>query len=142
MMMQDKLNRIVIKMREKDTYLQWLNPVLMDVKEGVCKITIDIRKEFLNHVGIVHGGITFGLADAAFAYASNSHNRVAVALDVSISYTEAVYEGDQLTALAKEEYIGNKTAIYKVEVFNQYNKLVAIFNGTVYRKKELHEAEE
>ncbi|MBC8048306.1 MAG: hotdog fold thioesterase, partial [Fimbriimonadaceae bacterium] len=92
----------------------------------------------LNHVGTVHGGITFSVADAAFAYAANSHNRVAVALDVSIAYPNAVFSGDTLTAVAQEDFLGNKTAIYRVTVTNQHNTIVAIFNGTVYRKKETH----
>lgn len=141
--MQDTkmLQEIVSVMREKDSFLQWLAPSHFEVQAGYCKIEMRIRDEFLNHVAIVHGGITFSLADAAFAYASNSHNRIAVALDVSISFPRAALAGDTLTAVAQEEFLGEKTAIYRVTVTNQKQELIAIFNGTVYRKKQLHVSE-
>lgn len=138
--MQDTkmLQEIVSVMRQKDSFLQWLAPSQFEVRAGYCKIEMRIRDEFLNHVAIVHGGITFSLADAAFAYASNSHNRIAVALDVSISFPRAAFAGDTLTAVAQEEFLGEKTALYRVTVTNQKQELIAIFNGTVYRKKQLH----
>ena len=92
-----------------------------------------VRPEFLNGVGTVHGGIVFGIADTAFAYASNSHNRIAVALDVSISYPNAGQLHDEFTVEAKEIYLGGRTAIYQVTVTNQHQQLIGMFNGTVYR---------
>jgi acyl-CoA thioesterase len=135
---EKNISEIVSVMREKDSFLRWPNPSEFDVKEGYCRIVIPVRDDFLNHVGSVHGGITFSLADAAFAYASNSHNRIAIALDVSIAFPSAANAGDVLTAVAQEDFLGGKTAIYRVTVTNQNNELIAIFNGTVYRKKQTH----
>lgn len=126
-------SRVVNKMQEKDTFGRWLNPEIMKMDAGYCLMKMKVRDEFLNGVGILHGGVVFGIADTAFAYASNSHNRMAVALDVSISYPNAGYENDELTIEAKEVYLGDKTAIYQVTVTNQKNKLLGLFNGTVYR---------
>jgi acyl-CoA thioesterase len=126
-------SRVVNKMLEKDTFGRWLNPDIIKMEAGYCLMKMKVRSEFLNGVGILHGGVVFGIADTAFAYASNSHNRMAVALDVSISYPNAGYENDELTIEAKEIYLGDKTAIYQVTVSNQKNKLLGMFNGTVYR---------
>lgn len=132
------MHEIVSVMRVKDSFLRWLNPTEFEVKEGYCRIVMPVREDFLNHIDIVHGGITFSLADAAFAYASNAHNRIAVALNVSISFPIAAFRGDVLTAEAQEDFISEKIAFYRVTVKNQKNELVAIFNGTVYRKKNTH----
>ena len=101
-----------------------------------------VRPEFLNGVGTVHGGIVFGIADTAFAYASNSHNRIAVALDVTISYPNAGQVDDVFTIEAKEIYLGGRTAIYQVTVINQQQLLIGLFQGTVFRthKKYFEEA--
>ena len=128
--------RVVNKMLEKDTYGRWLNGSIERVEAGYCLMKIKVRSEFLNGVGTLHGGVIFGIADVAFAYASNSHNRMAVALDVSISFPNAGYEGDELTAEAKEIYLGGKTAIYQVTITNQHKKLLALFNGTVFRTEK------
>lgn len=135
-------SRVVNKMIEKDSFGRWLNPDILKVEAGYCLMKMKVRSEFLNGVGILHGGVVFGIADTAFAYASNSHNRMAVALDVSISYPNAGYENDELTIEAKEVYLGDKTAIYQVTVSNQKNKLLGLFNGTVYRLHKKYFEEE
>lgn len=126
-------SRVVNKMLEQDTYGRWLNPTIEKIEAGYCLMKLKVRSEFLNGVGTLHGGVIFGIADVAFAYASNSHNRMAVALDVSISYPNAGYLDDELTIEAKEIYLGGKTAIYQVSVTNQRNELTGLFTGTVYR---------
>lgn len=128
--------KVVNKMLEKDSYGKWLNPVIEKVDAGYCLMKMKVRPEFLNGVGTVHGGIIFGIADTAFAYASNSHNRIAVALDVSISYPNAGQLNDELTIEAKEVYLGGRTAIYNVTVTNQDQQLIGIFNGTVFRTQK------
>lgn len=129
-------SRVVAKMLEQDTYGKWLNPTILKIEAGYCMMTMKVRPEFLNGVGTVHGGIVFGIADTAFAYASNSHNRIAVALDVSISYPNAGQSGDEFTIEAKEVYLGGRTAIYQVIVTNQQQQLIGLFNGTVYRTQK------
>ncbi|MBK9732705.1 MAG: hotdog fold thioesterase [Chitinophagaceae bacterium] len=129
-------SRVVNKMLEQDTYGKWLNPSIEKISAGYCLMKMKVRQEFLNGVGTVHGGIVFGIADTAFAYASNSHNRIAVALDVSISYPNAGQLHDEFTIEAKEVYLGGRTAIYQVMVTNQSNQLIGIFNGTVFRTQK------
>lgn len=134
--------RVVNKMLEKDTFGRWLNPEILKMDEGYCQLKLKVRGEFLNGVGTLHGGIIYGIADVAFAYASNSHNRLAVALDVSISYPNAGYIGDDLLIEAKEIFLGERTAMYQVTVVNQENKLLGLFNGTVFRlNKKYFESE-
>ncbi len=134
--------QVVDKMLEQDTYGRWLNPTIEKVTSGYCLMTLLVRPEFLNGVGTVHGGIVFGIADTAFAYASNSHNRIAVALDVTISYPNAGQVNDVFTIEAKEIYLGGRTAIYQVTVINQQQLLIGLFQGTVFRthKKYFEEA--
>lgn len=87
----------------------------------------------LNGFSILHGGITYSLADSALAFASNAHGIKAVSIETSISHVEACKEGDVLTAIAEEKHLTNKTGVYYVTVLNQDQKQVALFKGTVYR---------
>lgn len=56
-----------------------------------------------------HGGVTFSLADSAFAFACNNRNVLSVALDTSINFIKPVQVGDELTASAKEIHNGQST---------------------------------
>ncbi len=131
--MTDKANRIVQKMFDQDWFSQWLGITLVEVKESSCTLKMKVRKEMLNGFGIAHGGITYSFADSALAFASNSHGRKSVSVETSISHTESLLEGDELTAVAEELSLSNKIAVYQIKIFNQHNKIVALFKGTVYR---------
>lgn len=131
--MPTKAEIVVKKMFDQDWFSQWLGISLIEVKEGACTLKMKVRKEMLNGFGIAHGGITYSLADSALAFASNSHGRKSVSVETSISHTESLREGDELTAIAEELSLSNKIAVYQIKVINQNNKTVALFKGTVYR---------
>lgn len=90
----------------------------------------------LNGFGIIHGGVVFSASDSAFAFACNSYGRVALALDVSITFTKSANEGDVLTVEAKEVHLGNKVSVYDIMTKNEKGDIVAIFKGTAYRTTE------
>lgn len=125
--------KIVSKMYDNDWFSQWLGIERLEVKQGRCVLRMAIRKEMLNGFAIAHGGITYSLADSALAFASNSHGRMSVSVETSISHTESLKEGDVITATAEEMSLSNKVGVYHITVTNQNNKVVALFKGTVYR---------
>ena len=127
----------VDKMMLLDLFSQWMGIEIMEARYHYSKINMVLRREMMNAFGIAHGGITFALADSAFAFACNSEGKITVALDVSISFPEAGKEGDTLTAEAKEINSTNKTGLYLIEVKNQNDELVALFKGTCYKTEKL-----
>ncbi len=128
--------KVTDRMMEVDYFSQWMGVKIIDVDEGYSKIEMTLRKEMLNGFGIAHGGITFALADSAFAFACNSDGKITVALDVSISFPKAGKEGDLLTAEAKQVNKTNRTGLYLIEVKNQRDELVALFKGTCFKTEK------
>lgn len=125
---------IVDQMYANDTFSQWLGIDVEKVEIGFAQISMVVNGDMLNGFGIAHGGITYSLADSAFAFASNSQGRHAVSIETSISHTKTVKEGDQLTAVAQEDHLSNRLGIYTITVTNKNNEVVALFKGTVFRK--------
>ena len=126
------------KIREffkKDRFAAHNDITLLEISPGYAKAELIISDKHLNGVDITHGGAIFTLADLAFAVASNSHGSVAVGVSASISYLKATNRGI-LTAEAREVALNSKLATYRVEVYDNRNDMVAIFLGTVYRKKQ------
>ena len=118
---------------ETDQYSQWLGIRILEVKEGYCKIQMTLRPEMVNGFGIIHGGITFSLADSALAFACNNRNNLSVALDTSITFTKATNPGDVITAEAKELHNGRSTGLYLITLTNQKDEQVGLFKGTCFR---------
>ncbi|MBL4715628.1 MAG: hotdog fold thioesterase [Bacteroidia bacterium] len=130
---KDLANKVVNKMYDSDWFSQWLGIELVEVGEGKSVLRMTVRKEMLNGFGIAHGGITYSLADSALAFASNAYGRRSVSIETSVAHVDPVKEGDVLTVATSEENLSNKIGRYKMSIFNQDDKIVALFRGTVYR---------
>lgn len=108
---------------------------LVALREGYARVTMRLRPEHLNGVGVAQGGAVFTLADFAFAAASNSHGTVAVALDVSITFARGTRTG-VLTAEAHEESVSRRVSVCNVRVTNAAGEVVALFRGSAFRKED------
>ena len=118
-----------------DRLAEYLGIELVEVSMGKAVARMEIREEHLNGIDTVHGGAIFTLADFAFAVAANSHGRVTVAINVSISFMKASTKGT-LTAVANEISLNPKIATYTVNICNNDGELIAIFQGLAYRKRD------
>jgi acyl-CoA thioesterase len=125
--------QVVTHMMEKDLFSQWLGIEIIEIKEGYSKTQMTVRKEMINGLGVVHGGVTFSFADSTFAFACNSRNNLSLALDTSINFLKPVNVGDVLVAEAKEIHNGKSTGLYQITVTNQHQHIVALFKGTCFR---------
>lgn len=130
---EETAKKVVDIMFDNDWFSQWLGIERIEVMPGKCTLRMTIRKEMLNGFNILHGGITFSLADSALAFASNSYGKKSVSIEASMSYIGQVKEGDILTATVEEASLTNKIGIYNIEVNKQDKTLIALFKGTVYR---------
>jgi acyl-CoA thioesterase len=124
---------VIAHLLKNDRFSAWLGVEVLSFSEGACKISMTIRDEMLNGFDIGHGGITFAFADSALAVASNSYNKLSVALETSMSFTAPVKSGDQIIAEATEMSRTNKIGVYNIIITNQDLVTVGVFKGTVYR---------
>jgi acyl-CoA thioesterase len=120
-------------MRGTDHFGELLGIQVLEVKSGYAKISLKISKKHLNFSGFVHGGVIFGLADCAFAEASN-FDSPAVAVQVSINYIRPSVEGDTLTAEATRVSDGKTFSLFSITISKE-EKNVALFSGLAYKVK-------
>jgi acyl-CoA thioesterase len=109
---------------------QWFGMQIMDVDEGSATLSLVVQKHHTNGHGMCHGGVTFTLADSAFAFACNSRNQATVAQHNSITYIAPANLGDTLIATASEGSLVGKSGIYDVTVSNQDGSVIAEFRGS------------
>jgi acyl-CoA thioesterase len=123
------------KFIENDLFARHLGVEVVECSKGKARARMEISSRHINGAGILHGGAIFGLADAVFAVASNSHGTLAVAISAGISYFKALREGT-IFAEAEEVSLNPKLATYLIRVTDEKGEVIALFEGTVYRKKE------
>ena len=98
------------------------------VGPGTATVRMTVRDDMVNGHAIGHGGLTFALADSAFAFACNSYNRRTVAAGAEIRFRAPTRAGDVLVARAVERDRGERDGTYDVTV-TAGDVVVATFVG-------------
>jgi acyl-CoA thioesterase len=122
-------------MYERDRAAQALGIAVEAIGPGTARCRMTVRDDMAQGHGTCHGGLTFTLADTAFAYACNAYNRATVALAAEIAFLAPARAGEVLCATARERSRAGRTGIYDVEVTNGDGRLVALFRGTAYETR-------
>jgi acyl-CoA thioesterase len=129
MMPKDRAQTSAAVMWADDNASKWAGMTLSHVDEGTATLELTVQAHHCNGHGICHGGVTFMLADSAFAYACNSRNQSTVAQHNLISFLSPGRLGDQLSATAVEMSLTGRSGIYDVTVTNQNGQKIAEFRG-------------
>ena len=120
-----------------DPHANHLGIELVDWSEGAAMVSCALADHHTNFLGSGHGGLIFSLADVAMSVASNSHGRVAVAVQIDISYLRRVDPGDQLTATATVTNTSRRFTHVGLDVHVGERK-VAAATGITYRTDDWH----
>jgi len=108
---------------------------LKDVDEGYALCEMEYTEKMDNIYGNAHGGALFSLIDEAFEISSNSHENVAVALNMNVTYMKPPMKNTVLTAESKEINRTRRTASYNITVKNN-DSLIAVCQALVYVKDQ------
>lgn len=75
-----------------------------------------VRADMCNGFRILHGGMTFLLADSAMAFASNADNVMALASSAEIDWLAPVEVGQVLTATAERRWSSGRSTVWDIVV--------------------------
>ena len=129
-----KLDEKIEAVLGHDRVAEYYGMQVESVGDGSAVVSLVIDDRHLNGLNIVQGGVTFALADVAFALAVNSRGP-AVSANSSINFCSAAKAGI-LRARATEVALTRKLGTYQVVVEDTDGKTVALFQGLAYRKSE------
>lgn len=132
------LTEHVKRLAARDPFVTFLGARCVDAGPGMAVVQMTVGEQHMNFNGTCHGGVLFSLADSAFGLASNSHGRLAAAVDAHIGFTAPAHVGDTLAAHARELNRSNRIGTYRVDVRRADDSLVAAFTGTVFIARREH----
>ncbi len=115
-------------MWQEDDASKGLGMEIVEIKPGQATLTMTVRPDMVNGQRIAHGGFVFTLADSAFAFACNTHNERAVAVQGNITFIRPGKLGDLLVATAREISRSGRSGIYDVRV-TAGDVVIAEFRG-------------
>ena len=129
--MEELKKAAYLKKVEEEPFARFLNIKLRDVSEGYALCEMEYTEQMDNIYGMAHGGAIFSLIDEAFEISSNSHENIAVALNINVTYMKPPKKNTLLTAESKEINRTRRTASYQITVKDDQN-LIAICQALVY----------
>jgi acyl-CoA thioesterase len=124
-------------MLNNDAFSRWLGIKLEAIDEGFCELSMTAREEMLNGFYILHGGISYSLADSALAFAANAYGHHALSVETSISHHAKVQPNEEIRAVANPIFKGKKFSSFQVLVSKTSGELIASFKGSVYHAERL-----
>jgi acyl-CoA thioesterase len=113
---------------ELDNFAKFIGAKITEARPGYAAAELEIGDEHLNGVGIVQGGVTYTLADFAFAAASNASEKRVIGVQSSITYFKPP-KGKRLRAEAREVSSSRRLCNYCIDVYDELGTYVARLNA-------------
>ncbi|MDR1460975.1 MAG: PaaI family thioesterase [Campylobacteraceae bacterium] len=127
---------------KQDKFAIFLGIKILSVGGGSAKVSLECNEHCLNGIGRIQGGVTYTLADYAFALAVNSaaDEMEGIACAVGMSTTATFLRAGKIGtfyAQAKEVSKNKTIGHYDVIVTDENNETIVVFNGVAYFKKDV-----
>ncbi len=110
-----------------DTLAETLGIKLTEITDNSLKCNMEVLQRTKQSMGILHGGASAALCETLGSIASNliidPEKYFCLGLDINASHVRPVKEGF-ISAEAKPVHLGRKTHIWRVNITNEFGKLV------------------
>lgn len=123
----------VKKIFENDRFATENGMIIEEIGDGYAKCSLQLEDRHRNAMGAVMGGVSFTLADFAFAVAANWQEVGTVSLSSNIAYLGTA-KGERLIAEAVCVKAGRSTGYYRIDVRDEQGNPVAAVTTTGFRK--------
>ncbi len=132
--MDPKVRDAIFQAVDREPFAKAMKMELVLLELGHSIVEAQYDPDIMNNIyDRAHGGAVFGLIDEAFETASQSHGKIAVALNVNVTYVASPEIGVRLRAEAKEVSLTKKTAGYGINVTEVGGRLIATCQALAYR---------
>lgn len=107
---------------------------IIELNEKECIMEYVVKKEGLNPIKIVHGGLLFGLADTCAGVLASMSGKFPVTINSSIHYLNQA-KCKKVIAKSSVLKLGNNLGYFKVDIFDENDTLLCTCNVDMYLKK-------
>ena len=107
------------------------NMKLVELELNHSKVEAPLNENSMNPNGIAHGGFIYSLADNAMGVAAVTNGRNVCTVNCQIDYLRPG-TGTKLTAEAESVKVGKTLAVFRCNIYNDADKLIASASGTYY----------
>ncbi len=101
-------------------FMRWLNPIIVSVEQGHLEFEYTVRKEWLNPMDRLHGGVTAAIIDDVLGATMFSLNETSFYTTINnvIDYFSTAKEGEKIIAETKIKKQGKQFINAECEIWN------------------------
>lgn len=122
---------------ENSPYSRFLGFCLLELSEGYAKVSVTLRPEHANFLGMTDGGLVMSLADYAFACSCNTFGQARVAAQFSTNFISAPSLTGELLAEGRTIHAGKTMALTEISVTDGSGRIIAKATGTAITRTDI-----
>ncbi len=131
-MAKNKIYQQIIDYVENNPgFIKYNNMHAIELDDCYAKMEAILNENSLNQNGTAHGGLMFGLADTAMGMAARTTGKNLVTINSQIDYLKMA-KGSKLVAVAEKLKVGKTTAVFRCNIYDDKEVLVATATGTYF----------
>lgn len=123
-------------MESPSPFMRWLNPIILSAEQGVLEIEYQIRPEWLNPAGSLHGAVTAAIMDdiiGAAMFSLNEPNFYTTINNV-IDYFSAAGPEEKIIAVTRIVKKGKQFVNAQCEIWNSgRSRMIAKGTSNLFR---------
>ncbi len=129
--MNEEIKKLICDKFEEKGYIKYNNMHILELDQDYAKVEAILDENSMNPNGIAHGGFIFGLADTTMGVASSTVGRNVCTVNSQIDYLRPG-KGTKLIAEAEKIKVGKTIAVYKCNIYDDQEKLIATATATYF----------
>ncbi|MCF6096876.1 PaaI family thioesterase [Thermovorax subterraneus] len=122
----------IVRDFNKSYFSQLMGFKLIELGNGSATIELQPKKELLNIMGILHGGVSAALCDTAMGISVRTFGKTSVTVELKINYLIPINPGEKVKAYGKVIKLGENICVAESEIINEENKVAAKSLGTYF----------
>ena len=116
-------------------FSKWLNGSIISAKRGEVELEFEVRPEWANPTGLLHGGMQCGLMDDTIGMmtATLGYEGFLITIDFHIDYLGKVKVGEKIRVKAKMIREGRNIINAAAEIYDNDGKIIANGNSNLLK---------
>lgn len=131
------IDEVMHKMITANPFSAMLGMELLEFSEGIAKGRMCFTEDKTNPYGGMHGGCIYALADTITGLAAITYGYYVTTMNGSMNYLRPVKDTRYLYCNASVVHQGSHVGVYRCELFDDSEKLVATAEFNYYRLNKI-----
>ncbi len=123
---QIDFEKLVKYRNDHNAFAQLIAIQVDEIHGGYARAHFDVTEKHMNPINSVHGGCLYSLADVVAGSAASSYGMKVTTMDSNMQYLRPAIDCTQIIGYAEAVKVGKRVAVYRIELRNQDETVLAI----------------